>query len=92
MKEATSIAASILAEAQEIVDGSRRTTHGWAERSFQRTADLWRALLGIDVTAVDVALMLALLKVARMQCGEPVRDHFVDAAGYMALAGELENG
>jgi hypothetical protein len=39
-----------------------------------------------------VAQMMELLKIARSIQGTPHRDHFVDAAGYAALAGELVLG
>lgn len=86
-------AASMLHEAARIVAGDRNETHGAAERSFQAIANLWNAYLagskGGDLTPVDVCWMMTLLKVARAANGKPTRDHFVDAAGYAALAGEL---
>lgn len=42
-----------------------------------------------SITARDVAQCMVLLKVARSIQGEPVQDHFLDAAGYAAIAGEL---
>lgn len=83
----------MLHEAARIVAGDRNETHGAAERSFQAIANLWNAYLagskGGDLTAVDVAQMMVLLKIARASNGKFVRDHAVDAAGYAALAGEL---
>ena len=35
--------------------------------------------------------MLALLKVARTKFGEPTEDTYVDAAAYMAIAGECKH-
>jgi hypothetical protein len=88
------LAHSICAEAARIVIGARNDTHGAKERSFQAVADLWNAYLsgcGINasVAPVDVAMMMVLLKVARAIQGNPVRDHFVDMAGYAGLAGSL---
>lgn len=88
-------AADILTEAARIVAGTRHDTHGAAERSFGLIAGFWtlylshRADPGAPVSGSDVAVMMALLKVARSVCGQAVADHFVDMAGYAGLAGEL---
>jgi hypothetical protein len=60
--------ADILATASEYVTTDRAATHGNAEDNFLRTAELWNAYLGVDnITSIDVAVMLALLKVARIR-------------------------
>jgi hypothetical protein len=41
------------------------------------------------MTPHDVAIMMALLKIARTQTGVYNRDDYVDAAGYIALAHRL---
>ena len=40
-------------------------------------------------TAEDVAIMMALLKIARIATGTAKADSFIDAAGYIACGGEL---
>ena len=35
--------------------------------------------------------MMALLKIARTQAGEDNDDNYIDACGYMGIAGELMN-
>jgi hypothetical protein len=85
----TTNASSILNEAAKIVSGARRETHGSPERSFAHISALWSAYLEVPVTPVDVAHMMTLLKIVRSKRGEPVLDHFIDGAGYQALAGEL---
>lgn len=87
------VSASILREAADIVGGARNATHGDKERSFQAIAGLWNAYLdarkeGGPISARDVAWMMTMLKAARSVQGKPVRDHFVDGAGYAAIAGE----
>ena len=82
-------ASDLLREAAAIVEGDRGVTHGPRERSFAMVADMWAAYLGYPVSAVDVCWMMTLLKVGRAKCGTPLRDHFVDATGYSAIAGEL---
>jgi hypothetical protein len=87
-------AGSILREAADIVDGQRNKTHGARERSFQAIADFWNVYLEHSprrpvLSSIDVAQMMVLLKIARSLTGEPIADHFVDAAGYSGVAGEL---
>ena len=87
----------ILAEAHECITRDRAETYGRAENSFGAIADLWNwwfikereAGEAVSFTPHDVAMMLALLKVARIR-GNPVhRDNYVDLCGYAALAGEI---
>lgn len=92
-----SVAASILREAAGIVEGARNATHGDKERSFDLIATYWTTyLIGRKqqgpLAPVDVAQMMVLLKIARSQQGEFVRDHATDACGYSAIAGELALG
>ncbi len=42
--------------------------------------------------AADAAQMLALVKTARARHGRKLADHFIDQAGYAALAGALTAG
>lgn len=89
------VTGEILEEALGIVEGARNVTHGDKERSFVAIAKLWNAYLDMrprrhgEILASDVGQMMVLLKMARSKHGTPHRDHFVDAAGYAALAGEL---
>lgn len=89
-------ASGILTEAANIVEGARASTHGDKERSFAAIGMMWTAYLcsrkdssGTTVSAYDVAQMMVLLKIMRAAQGTAVRDHFVDAAGYAAIAGEI---
>lgn len=79
----------ILQKAEACVCGHREQEYGSPENNFQTIADLWRAYKGIDFTAVDVAMMMALLKIARIQSGTATEDSFVDLAGYAACGGEI---
>ena len=49
-------------------------------------------MTGKLVNAVDVAAMLALLKIARIASGHAKEDNWVDLAGYAACGGEIESG
>lgn len=81
--------AGILSAAAAAVTVDRAATNGAAEDSFGRIAGFWSAYLGRPVTAVDVALLLALLKVARAQGNPGHADNWVDGAGYFACGGEI---
>jgi hypothetical protein len=85
--------ADILATASEYVTTDRAATHGNAEDNFLRTAELWNAYLGVDdISATDVAVMLALLKVARIKQNPNHTDNWIDIAGYAACGGEIATG
>ena len=85
--------ADILATASEYVTIDRAATHGDAEDNFRRIAELWNAYLGVDdITSIDVAVMLALLKVARIRSNPKNADNWIDIAGYAACGGEIATG
>lgn len=81
---------SILSEAEKVINGGRQDTYGNPENSFKIIANLWSAYLNgkfaKPITAIDVAHMMALFKIARMLGQKPCRDNYVDAAGYIAIA------
>lgn len=81
----------ILETAAKCVVGDREEDYGSPEQNFDRIAALYSIYLGIaDITAKDVAAMLALLKIARIASGHAKRDNWVDLAGYAACGGEIE--
>ena len=59
--------AEILDTAKSCVCGQREQDYGKPEDNFARIADLWTALMGHDYTPVDVALMMACLKMPSSQ-------------------------
>ena len=79
----------ILGTAKSIVNGQRRKDYGTARESFENIAALWAPILGREVSAVEVALCMIQLKVARALNGPEKRDSWVDMCGYAALGGEL---
>lgn len=79
----------ILDTAKKMVCGQRETDYGKPENNFKVIADLWSAYKGQKFTALDVAIMMALLKIGRISTGTATDDSFVDAAGYIACAGEV---
>lgn len=80
--------AEILEQARKCVCGEREQEYGTPENNFALVGKLWEAYTGHSFSAKDVAMMLALLKVARIKTGVK-GDSFVDLAGYAACAGEI---
>ena len=70
-----------LEEAQRLVHGDRGADYGHPLEDFSRTALIWSAILGVEVTAEQVGLCMMAVKISR-QCNQPKRDNMVDAAGY----------
>lgn len=81
----------ILAEAAALVCGDRQAAYGPPSENFDRIAKGWSVIMGQPVSMEQVALCMAWLKIARLVNGSH-RDSYVDAAAYMALAGELADG
>ena len=60
-----SIRREILEQASNCVCGQRDEEYGIPEDSFNEIAKLWSYWLSVNVTAHDVGIMMALLKIAR---------------------------
>lgn len=91
--------AAVLEKARACVCGEREEDYGSPEDSFGCIAELWEAYLRaaciapnavVRVTPTDVAMMMALLKIARVgtSCVGGTADSFVDLAGYAACGAE----
>lgn len=80
---------SILNRAIECVCGKREQDYGSPEDNFNRIATYWSTHLGMEITAEDVAVMMALLKIARIGTGTATDDSWIDLAGYAACGGEI---
>ena len=81
--------AEILQEAERLISGDRADDYGDAKRNFLDIAALWSSYLDEDITVVDVANMMMLLKMSRSQTSPDKADTWVDICGYAALAGEM---
>lgn len=84
-----SIRAETLEAALFAVTKDRAVTHGPAEQTFARIAGLWSVHAGVTLTAVDVAIMLNLLKCARAKGNPQHQDNWIDMAGYAACGAEI---
>ena len=80
--------AEILDDAKRCVCGDREEDYGSPENNFAVIGRLWTAYMGYSFSPKDVAMMMALMKIARIKAGTKA-DSFVDLAGYAACAGEI---
>jgi hypothetical protein len=81
--------AEILATATQYVTKDRAATHGDAERNFETIAAYWSTHLGVKILPEDVAVMMTLLKIARIGSNAGNADNWVDGCGYLACGGEI---
>ena len=92
----------ILAKAVRCICGDRDEQYGSPKGSFEEIAFRWSHYLSrtsghtILLDEHDVAIMMAEFKIARIMTSKgKSEDSYVDACGYLAIAGELsseENG
>lgn len=82
---------SVLEEAARIIHADREDVYGDVVESFNRIAGMWTAYLGIEVSDLDVANLMILLKVSRTK-GKYHRDSYVDIGGYSGSAERLAEG
>ena len=80
----------ILNAASQLVTGDRAEQHGPKLENHSNIARLWSAYLEVEISPVQAAMMMALLKIARIKCGDFNSDDFVDGAAYIAISGELD--
>ena len=80
---------SVLAEAERIIYGDREKTYGKPSKNLETIAVMWQSFLDargdVSLTAKDVAVMMILLKSARLGNDLDHRDSVVDICGYAAL-------
>lgn len=75
--------------ANEAINGMRDEQYGSPEDNFKTIARLWSEYLEVVISPVDVAMMMSLLKIARIKSGRRTGDSFVDIAGYAACGYEI---
>jgi len=90
-EEGTYTRSSVLDTAKQYVTKDREATHGDMENNFEAIAMLWEQYFSYEwsFSPTDVAMMMALLKIARLKSNKHNPDNYIDACGYMACAGEL---
>ena len=78
-----------LKKAMEIVCTDRESQYGAPEDNFKMISNLWSDYLQADINSEDVAMMMALLKIARASTGKFKADNYIDLAGYAACGMEI---
>ncbi len=92
-----------LNEAKNKVTGTDSEDYGKPEDNLQNIANLWSSYLNnklssqriatyVRLTPEEVAQMMALFKIARIQGKHSTKDSYIDACGYIACAYECELG
>ena len=83
------ISQDLLDEAKKLIGGDRQEDYGDKLKNHQNIADFWSVFLQKKITAHDVAICMALVKVARLM-NQHKKDSYIDMAAYAAIAGEIE--
>lgn len=81
----------VLKMTRSVITSDREAVHGEAVDTFERIAAMWTAYLNGAWTfrTVDVAAMMALLKIARLSYNQGNLDNYIDGCGYLALGAEM---
>lgn len=80
----------LLEKAAVIVCEDRNQQYGGPENTFKDIAQLWAAYLDEQIGPEDVAIMMILMKVARLKASSyQSGDSWTDIAGYAACGAEI---
>jgi hypothetical protein len=79
----------VLQTAERLVNNERNTQYDEPSADFARTAGMWTAYLGIPVAMHDVAMCMAMLKIARIRFAPGHLDNYFDLAGYAACGADV---
>lgn len=80
---------SVAMEAVSLVYGDRGAAYGHPIDDYTRTAAMWSAILGTEVTPMQAVLCMVAVKLSR-QVNAPKRDNLVDIAGYAECAHRIQ--
>lgn len=88
---------AVLDTAKELITGPREQEYGTPQANFEAIAAMWNVMLAgklksvgdCPISAVDVALCMVAVKMARARVTPEKGDTYIDMAGYAALAAEL---
>jgi hypothetical protein len=79
-----------LRDAARLINGDRNQNYGNPIDNFDRISKIWSVILGVEVTAEDVAMCMAGLKMARYASKSGFQpDTWIDIAGYAGCGFEV---
>lgn len=81
----------VLDRAEDVVLSQRQKEYSQQSKTQMhiQIAQVWSGILDREVTAHEVALCMAGLKLVRASCQPGHEDSYVDAVGYAAIAAEI---
>lgn len=79
----------LIEKAERIVNQDRNTRYGGPEESFTTIARFWSVFLGVEVSPLQVAGCMILLKLARLKKTPTHEDSIVDGIGYFACMADF---
>ena len=82
---------SVLMEAEGLINGDRMKVYHHPMEDFSRTALIWSAIFGHEVTAEQVALCMVGVKISRLIATPGHRDSIVDGSGYFGCLAKVRN-
>ena len=88
----TTTRGDILDTAKQYITKDRAEEHGDLASNFTTIAAYWSTHLNTSVSVTDVAVMMNLVKVARIKSNPNNLDSWIDGCGYLACGGELVGG
>ena len=84
-------AETIIETARKVVSGHSTDRDKGSERTFRDIARVFNALTGHNLTEKDADIFMVVVKLVRAyRNNDP--DNYVDAIGYMGMAGEAATG
>jgi len=80
----------LLKETIKVITGPRAKDYGDKYNNHVNISKLWSSYLGYQISPHDVAICMALVKIARLK-HRRTKDCYIDIAGYAAIGAEIES-
>ena len=80
----------LLKETIKVITGPREKDYGDKYNNHVNISKLWSSYLDHEISPHDVAICMALVKIARLK-HRRTKDCYIDIAGYAAIAAEIES-